>query len=155
MSMPYFTTSALPEVIACRAVVCTSSVALMERVTGIGGFFFRALDPDFLTRWYSENLGVTPPPTTYDEDPWLQTAGPTIFTAMPGNSDVFGGPDQSWSINFRVANLDAMAAQLEAAGIAVTVHADTYPNGRFAELRDPEGNGIQLWEPMGVASVEI
>jgi glyoxylase I family protein len=127
----------------------------MERVTGIGGFFFRARDPDSLTRWYSDNLGITPPPSSYEEDPWLQTAGPTIFTAMGNDSEVFGAPDRSWSINFRVEDLDAMLAQLEAAGIAVTVHPDTYPNGRFAELRDPEGNGIQLWEPMGVASLEI
>lgn len=127
----------------------------MERVTGIGGFFFRARDPDSLTRWYSDNLGITPPPSSYEEDPWLQTAGPTIFTAMGNDSEVFGSPDRSWSINFRVENLDAMVTQLEAAGAAVTVHPDTYPNGRFAELRDPEGNGIQLWEPMGVASLEI
>lgn len=127
----------------------------MERVTGIGGFFFRARDPDSLTRWYSDNLGITPPPSSYEEDPWLQTAGPTIFTAMGNDSEVFGAPDRSWAINFRVEDLDAMVAQLEAAGIAVTVHPDTYPNGRFAELRDPEGNGIQLWEPMGVASLEI
>jgi glyoxylase I family protein len=123
----------------------------MERVTGIGGFFFRASDPQSLTRWYSENLGITPPPATYEEDPWLQAAGPTIFTAMADDSEVFGSPDRSWSINFRVADLDAMVAQLQTAGITVTVHPDTYPNGRFAELSDPEGNGIQLWEPMGVA----
>ncbi len=118
---------------------------------GIGGFFFKGSNLESLTRWYSDNLGITPPPSTYDDDPWMQTAGPTIFTAMAADSDVFG-PGRSWSINFRVANLDAMVAQLKAAGIAVTVHPDTYPNGRFAELRDPEGNGIQLWEPMGVAS---
>ncbi|HYI34882.1 MAG TPA: VOC family protein [Glaciibacter sp.] len=127
----------------------------MERVTGIGGFFFRARDPEALTRWYSDNLGITPPPTSYEENPWLQTAGPTIFTAMGNDSDVFGAADRSWSINFRVGDLDAMVAQLEAAGVAVTRHPDTYPNGRFAELRDPEGNGIQLWEPMGVASLGI
>lgn len=112
----------------------------MERVTGS------------LTRWYSENLGITPPPGTYEEDPWLQAAGPTIFTAIADDADVFGSSDRSWSINFRVADLDAMVAQLSAAGIAVTLHPDTYRNGRFAELSDPEGNGIQLWEPMGVAA---
>jgi predicted enzyme related to lactoylglutathione lyase len=127
----------------------------MERVTGIGGIFFKASDPESLSRWYSDHLGITPPPSTYEDDPWLQAAGPTIFAAMGADSEVFGAPDRSWSINFRVGNLDAMVAQLETAGIAVTVHPDTYPNGRFAELRDPEGNGIQLWEPMGVASLEV
>jgi glyoxylase I family protein len=52
-------------------------------------------------------------------------------------------------INFRVANLDAMAAQLRAAGISVEIDSDRYPNGRFARLHDPEGNPIELWEPAG------
>ena len=50
-------------------------------------------------------------------------------------------------INFRVRDLDAMVAQLEAAGIAVEVNAETFPNGRFARTHDPEGNPIELWEP--------
>jgi predicted enzyme related to lactoylglutathione lyase len=53
-------------------------------------------------------------------------------------------------INFRVANLDKMAAQLTAKGIKVEVDPETYPNGRFALLHDPEGNSIQLWQPGGV-----
>ncbi len=51
-------------------------------------------------------------------------------------------------LNFRVENLDRMAAQLQAAGIAVTIDPQQYPNGRFAKLQDPEGNPIELWEPM-------
>ena len=54
-------------------------------------------------------------------------------------------------INFRVRDLDAMVAQLRGNGIEVSVDAETYPNGRFAQLYDPEGNPIQLWEPGGVA----
>ena len=50
-------------------------------------------------------------------------------------------------INFRVNNLNAMVKQLQAAGIAVTVDPENYPNGRFARLYDPEGNPIELWEP--------
>lgn len=50
-------------------------------------------------------------------------------------------------INFRVGNLDRLAAQLQAAGIAVKVDATSYPYGRFAHLHDPEGNGIELWQP--------
>ena len=33
-------------------------------------------------------------------------------------------------------------------GETVEVDPERYPNGRFATLRDPEGNGIQLWQPM-------
>jgi glyoxylase I family protein len=51
-------------------------------------------------------------------------------------------------INFRVRDLDAMVAQLREAGIAVEIDAERYPNGRFARLHDPEGNPIELWEPI-------
>ncbi|MGH3716589.1 MAG: VOC family protein [Micromonosporaceae bacterium] len=125
----------------------------MERVTGIGGVFFRARDPETLTRWYAERLGVAPPPATYDERSWEQEAGPTVFTGMPADSPHFGRPEQQWSINFRVRDLDAMVAQLRAADIEVRVHEEDYPNGRFAELADPEGNPIQLWQPAGADAV--
>lgn len=118
----------------------------MERVIGVGGVFFRARDPAALSRWYADHLGVAPPPRTYDQPTWWQQAGPTVFAAMDEDSPHFGRPEQRWSINFRVADLDAMAAQLSAAGIAVSA-PETHPNGRFAELTDPEGNPIQLWEP--------
>jgi predicted enzyme related to lactoylglutathione lyase len=52
-------------------------------------------------------------------------------------------------INFRVANLDAFLSQLRAADITVTLDPETYPNGRFARLHDPEGNPIKLWQPAG------
>lgn len=58
-------------------------------------------------------------------------------------------------INFRVANLQRMVAQLKAAGIAVDVDATTYPNGRFAHLKDPEGNPIELWEPRRRLELQI
>lgn len=122
----------------------------MERVTGIGGFFFQARDPEALSRWYAEHLGIDPAPESYDVSPWRQQAGPTVFTAMSAGSEPFGDTTHSWSINFRIIDLDAMVKQLRGAGIAVDVDPQTYPNGRFASLRDPEGNAIQLWEPAGV-----
>src|SRR5690554_1869280 len=121
----------------------------MERVTGIGGVFFRARDPESLQRWYADHLGVDAPPETYDNASWWQQPGPTVFAAMEQGSAYFGSSDHSWAINFRVDNLDAMVAQLRASGIDVTVHPEPYPNGRFADLHDPEGNPVQLWEPAG------
>lgn len=121
----------------------------MERVTGIGGVFFRAGDPAGLSRWYAEHLGVGPPPESYDQGPWEQEAGPTVFAPFPADSDYFRRTNQQWAINFRVRDLDAMVAQLRSSGIEVQEHQETYPNGRFAELTDPEGTPIQLWEPAG------
>ena len=118
----------------------------MERVMGIGGWFFRAKDPKTLAEWYQKNLGVDPVPADYSEKPWLQEAGPTAFAPFPKDSEHFGNAEKHWMINFRVRNLDAMVAQLRAAGIEVSVNPETYPNGRFARLNDPEGNPIELWD---------
>lgn len=63
--------------------------------------------------------------------------------------DQAGGPSYEWRINFRVRDLDAMVAQLRAAGVDVDLEDTIYPNGRFAHLCDPDGNRIELWEPAG------
>lgn len=123
----------------------------MERVIGIGGLFFRAKDPEALKVWYETHLGVTAPPSSYDQMPWRQEAGPTVFSPFEQSTGYFGRPDQMWMVNFRVRDLDAMAAQLRAAGIEVMIDPETYPNGRFARIHDPEGNPIELWEPKGSA----
>jgi glyoxylase I family protein len=120
----------------------------VERVTGIGGFFFRARDPDALKAWYQERLGVTTVPRTAEDEPWRQEAGVTAFAPFEWGSEVIGPPEHTWMINFRVADLDAMVEQLRAAGEEVDVDPERYSMGRFAALRDPEGNGIQLWQPM-------
>lgn len=117
--------------------------------SGIGGVFFRSADPDASARWYAEHLGVDPPPESYDTPSWQQQAGPTVLAGMPPDSEHFGSDDRSWAINFRVENLDAMVEQLRSDGIDVTVDAQVYPNGRFADLHDPDGNPIQLWQPAG------
>jgi len=123
----------------------------MEKVLGIGGFFFRAHDPEALAAWYEKHLGVTPVPSDYNKQPWHQEAGPTAFAPFPAGTDYWGDKTsphpQQWMINFRVGNLDAMIAQLRALGITVTPDPQTYPHGRFARLYDPEGNPIELWQP--------
>jgi predicted enzyme related to lactoylglutathione lyase len=123
----------------------------VERVTGIGGFFFRAEDPEALAAWYAERLGVDPVPQTSEQSPWRQQEGATAFAPFPQDSEMIGPPEHTWMINFRVDDLDAMVDQLRSAGETVHVHPERYPNGRFAELRDPAGNGIQLWQPMDPA----
>ena len=119
----------------------------MEKVTGIGGFFFRAKDPKSLGLWYQQNLGILVVPTSPEETSWHQEAGPTAFSPFKEASDYFGDPHKVWMLNFRVRDLDKMAAQLQAAGIEVKVDPESYPYGRFARLHDPEGNPIELWQP--------
>ncbi len=120
-----------------------------QRVTGIGGVFFRARDPAGLGEWYATHLGVDPTPESYDVASWWQQPGPTVFAPMPADSEHFGDLAHSWSINFRVEDLKAMVAQLRGMGVVVEVDPEVYPNGTFASLRDPEGNPVHLWEPAG------
>ncbi len=116
-------------------------------VTGIGGLFFRAGDPGTLARWYTQHLDIAPVPGNYADLPWMQQAGPTVYAPFPAGTDYFGPDRQQWMVNLRVTDLNAMVARLRAAGITVDVDPDSYPNGRFARLRDPEGNPIELWQP--------
>jgi glyoxylase I family protein len=118
----------------------------MEKVTGIGGLFFRAHDPKALGRWYQQHLGISLTPSSYEDSVWQQEAGPTVFAPFEETSDYFGDAHKFWMVNFRVRNLAKMAAQLQAAGIAVKIDPQSYPNGQFARLHDPEGNPIELWQ---------
>ena len=118
-----------------------------QKVLGIGGFFFRADDPEALAVWYLEHLGVDRVPGDYDTPPWRQEAGHTVFAPFAEVTDRLGGAARPFMLNFRVRDLDAMVAQLEAAGVAVKRDPEDHPNGCFAWLNDPEGNPIELWEP--------
>ena len=113
-------------------------------VTGIGGFFFRARDPEGLLAWYVAHLGVG----GGDYGMWDQAAGTSLFLPVAADSDDID-PDRTWRINFRVDNLDELKASLEAAGVAVTTNPewDAPGVGRFARIVDPEGNQVELWEP--------
>jgi glyoxylase I family protein len=118
----------------------------IEKVMGIGGFFFRAKDPKALALWYQQHLGVGLIPTSAGDPVWQQEAGPTAFAPFPETSKYFGDTQKVWMLNFRVRDLDKMAAQLQAAGIDIKIYPPD-PTGRFARVHDPEGNPIELWQP--------
>ena len=109
----------------------------MERVLGIGGFFFRAKDPAALAAWYEANLGIPSAATNWS---WHQEPGPTVFTPFAADTDYFGRMDQQVMLNFRVADLDAMLVQLRAAGVAAeqTAHESF---GKFGHATNPEETG--------------
>lgn len=113
-------------------------------VTGIGGVFFRASDPEALRQWYRERLGVV----LESGAPWDQEAGPTLIVPFAAHTSYFPAGKQ-WMINFRVSELDQLLSALRQAGIVVETNADwdTPETGRFARIHDPEGNPIELWEP--------
>ncbi|MGW2651806.1 VOC family protein [Streptomyces sp. NPDC001393] len=116
----------------------------MERVLGIGGYFLRVTDPQGLSAWYRECLGLD----ADDKGPWRQETGPTVFAAFESGTDYFGSRTQRTMLNFRVRDLDAMLAQLREKG--AEVHPETQDMegvGRFGWVTDPEGNRIELWQP--------
>jgi predicted enzyme related to lactoylglutathione lyase len=116
----------------------------MQKVQGIGGLFFRSKDPEALTKWYGENFGITADATGL---PWSQQAGMTVFQPFESDSDYFP-KEQSVMWNFRVDNLDAMLEQLKANGVKIDEKRQNESYGKFAWCYDPEGNKIELWEPL-------
>jgi predicted enzyme related to lactoylglutathione lyase len=120
---------------------------MQEKVTGIGGLFFRADNSSELAVWYEKHLGVSLVPGDYEQEPWMQESGPTVFAPFDKETDYFGNAQKVWMINFRVRDIDKMVAQLRDAGVVVELDPQMYPNGRFARLHDPEGNPVELWEP--------
>ena len=125
-------------------------------VVGMGGYFFRAKDPEGLTAWYKEHLGVgggigTDPGTGQANDwLWYVEGGPMVFSPFKADSDYFAADKQSM-INFRVSDLDALVARLSSAGVAISRQEEMDGVGRFARIHDPEGNAIELWEPVATS----
>ena len=136
----------LPASLAAAQQTPAATSATKETVTGIGGFFFRAQDPKALGQWYQDHLGISITPRSLNDPVWTQQAGQTVFSPFPETTKYFGDLTKQWMINFRVADLDKLTAQLQAAGITVKLDPTAYPNGRFAHLHDPENNPIELWQ---------
>jgi predicted enzyme related to lactoylglutathione lyase len=113
-------------------------------VTGIGGLFFRASDPDSLKRWYCEHLGIG----CNDWGMWEQQAGTTVFSPFKADTDYFPA-DKQYMLNLRVEHIDGLLEKLRGAGIEVVTKPewDDPSVGRFARIHDPDGNPVELWQP--------
>lgn len=118
----------------------------MQKVQGIGGFFFRAKDPKGLATWYRDHLGIDLAPTDMNMTPWVTEAGVTVFSPFEADTEYFAS-DKTFMLNFRVADLDAIISQLKSAGVEVSHESEMEGIGRFARIHDPESNAIELWEP--------
>jgi len=114
----------------------------MERVVGIGGVFFKARQPDKLAEWYRQHLGIEVE-VSFGGATFAAT-GPTIWCPFAESSAHFARP---LMINYRVASLEKMLAQLRAAGVSVDDKTDESEFGKFGWATDIEGNRFELWEP--------
>ena len=124
----------------------------MNKVTGIGGIFFKAKDPVALRAWYQKHLGI-------DVQVWGGAAfrwadpegnpvgGTTAWNITKEDTDYFAPSTSSFMVNYRVADLHALVNDLRAEGCNVLDKIDESEYGKFAWVIDPEGNKAELWEP--------
>ena len=125
----------------------------MARITGIGGVFLKCKgDSATLAAWYRKHLGM--PLETWGgavlrwPDDKAADQGLTVWNLADKDSQWFSPSDSSFMINYRVDNLDELLAQLRAAEVAVISGPESHENGKFAWIMDPDGNKVELWEPM-------
>lgn len=122
----------------------------MQRVTGIGGIFFKAEDPKALGAWYRDHLGLDVTAWGGAIFSWGGAGSPpgmTIWSAFPQDSKHMAPSSAPFMINYRVADLDGLLAALRAEGCNVLEKTDTTDQGKFGWVIDPEGNKVELWQP--------
>lgn len=124
----------------------------MKKVTGIGGIFFKCKDPKGLKEWYGKNLGLV----TNDygslfefrnsEKP--ENINYLQWSTFSNDSKYMDPSTKDFMINYRVENIEALVKELKESGVNVVDEIETYDYGKFVHLMDPEGNKIELWEPV-------
>jgi predicted enzyme related to lactoylglutathione lyase len=125
----------------------------MARITGIGGVFFKSRNDNVALRtWYQKHLGMSLEsfggailrwPDDKGEDKGL-----TVWHVAEKESKWFSPSDSPFMINYRVDDLDELIAQLRADGIEIIKGPESHENGKFAWIMDPDGNKVELWQPM-------
>jgi predicted enzyme related to lactoylglutathione lyase len=124
----------------------------MEKVTGLGGIFFKADDPKALGAWYSQHLGVDVSDWGGAVFEWREKddperTGTTLWSLFSRTSKKMDPSTAPFMMNYRVRDLDAMLAQLREAGVTVDEKVEDSEYGKFGWAMDPEGNRIELWQP--------
>jgi predicted enzyme related to lactoylglutathione lyase len=122
-----------------------------KKVTGIGGVFFKANDPKAMYDWYQKHLGIDPlPDGSCAIFEWRekdsQAEGMTVWSIARRDSRQFGNGPQTFMVNYRVENLDALLETLKAEGVEIDPKREDGEFGKFAWITDPEGNRVELWE---------
>jgi catechol 2,3-dioxygenase-like lactoylglutathione lyase family enzyme len=121
----------------------------MARITGLGGIFFKAKDSKALAAWYRDTLGLA-------LEDWggalikNDKAGPphTVWAPFGADTKYFAPSTKDFMVNFAVDDLDAFIKGLEAKGVTILKRDDSDPSGKFAWIMDPDGNKIELWQPL-------
>jgi predicted enzyme related to lactoylglutathione lyase len=117
---------------------------LTGSVTGLGGVFVRARDPEALKRWYAETLDV---PREDGMIVFRPDGGKLILLGVFEHDSEYFPPDQQAMLNLRVDDVDSALERVARAGGEVDERREDSGLGRFAWFADPEGNRVELWEP--------
>jgi len=124
----------------------------MARVTGVGGVFLRSRDPKAMAKWYAEHLGIKLSDFNGTAFPWSDEVpaetGMTAWSTFPTDSEYLGEATQQAMVNYRVDNLDALLVELTTKGVWIDPKRDDYSYGKFAWIKDCDGNRVELWEPL-------
>lgn len=124
-----------------------------KRVTGIGGVFFKSNNPTVLKEWYGKHLAL-------NVDQWGCTFwwkdangndASTQWSPFSADTKYFDPSEKPFMQNFRVHDLDGLFEKLRAEGVTIIGTPETYDYGKFGWILDPEGNKIELWEPIDSA----
>jgi predicted enzyme related to lactoylglutathione lyase len=123
----------------------------MAQVIGIGGIFIKFKEPTAMRTWYADVLGMV----TNDYGVLFEFNGGTHpkkgylqLGTFEESSDYFGAASQQMMLNLRVDNMDEFKTELSAAGVTILDEIESYDYGKFLHIEDPEGNRIELWEPV-------
>ena len=126
---------------------------MKKRVTGLGGFFFKTKDPDNIKSWYKKHLGI--PTDQYGWSFWWKDAegkdGMTQWSPFKEDTSYFNPSEKQFMMNFRVENVRELLKALEKEGVTIVGEVEEYDYGKFGWILDPEGNKIELWEPVDKA----
>ena len=124
----------------------------MKRVTGIGGIFFKCRDPKQIRDWYKTHLGFNTNEYgamfEWREDGDSSKKGNTQWSPFAENTKYFQPSTKDFMINYRVENLENLVTELKKEGVTIVDKIETYDYGKFVHILDPEGNKIELWEPV-------
>lgn len=121
---------------------------MKQRVTGIGGIFFKSKDPKALAQWYQTHLGIPIEAWGGAAFRWGgEHSGTTIWNAFSADTGYFAPSSASFMVNYRVEDLHALMAALRDEGVQIEGEIQESEYGKFGWVMDPEGNKLELWEP--------
>jgi len=125
------------------------------RITGIGGVFFKTADPAAMRKWYADHFNLQSDQYghafTWKKPENPEKNGYTAWNPFDAKSDYFKPSDQKYMINYRVENLEALIEDLRAKSVTIVGEIETFDYGKFGWVLDPDGNKIELWEPIDEA----